>query len=108
MKKCTTSVNLLHEGKIYEIPSVVSNLTKYTDGKVDLKSLGSVPDGKRSLAFGVNEVTRYIKLTHRIMLSRDTVYELVHKDDFSKEGIFEFIALQVPLHEKDDLLRNLA
>ena len=107
MRKCTTSVNVVYDGKVYEFPVFITNLTKYTDGVEDLKHT-KTPDGKRSIMFGRNYITEGIKLSHRIMINSSSVYELVHIDNFSSEGILEFIALQRSISDKDDLLLNLA
>lgn len=107
MRRCNNIFNFKYEGKLYQIPQVVKNLTLYSDGLDDEKYI-SKPDAQRQIMMADNELTAKIKVGTRVMLTNSTVYKITHIDDFSHPGVRTMICKETTLHSLDDLENNIA
>ncbi|MGL4802036.1 MAG: hypothetical protein ACRC18_07195 [Cetobacterium sp.] len=114
MKKCNQIVKYKYDGVIYDIPVVAKNLTQYSDGLQDVVYT-SMPDNKLSLAYGVNHITKNIKLGQRVMLNGTRVYRTTMVEDYQynasyqkHDGIASAIVVFTPLRDTDDVENNLA
>lgn len=114
MRKCSQIFKYKFGGKVYDIPVCISNLTLYSDGMADTKHT-SIPDAKREIKFGLNDITKYIQLGTRFMLTNKTVFRITHMNDFEHndgftgaDGVVTAIGLQTALKTGDDLDNNIA
>lgn len=107
MRRCNNIFNFKYEGKLYQIPQVVKNLTLYSDG-LDDEIYISKPDAQRQIMMADNELTAKIKVGTRVMLTNSTVYRITHIDDFSHPGVRTMICKETTLHSLDDLENNIA
>ena len=114
MRKCGQIFNFKYRNKVYPIPICVSNLTLYSDGMDDSVHT-SIPDSKREIKYGLNDVTSNIQLGTRFMLTNKTAYRITHINDFEHNdgdtgtpGIVTAIGLQTAITPKDDMENNIA
>lgn len=114
MKKCNQIIKYKHRGIVYDIPVVVRNLTQYSDGLQDIVYT-SVPDNKLSISYGINYVTKDIKLGHRVMVGKEKVYRTTLIEDYQynvsydkEDGLGSAIVVFTALGHEDDLENNLA
>lgn len=114
MKKCNQIVKYKYEGKIYDIPVVAKNLTQYSDGLQDIVYT-SMPDNKVSLMYGVNDITKNIKLGQRVMINGSKVYRTTMVEDYQYnatydryDGIASATVVFTPLRDTDNRENNLA
>ena len=114
MRKCNQILKYEYKGKIYDIPSVVKNLTQYSDGLQDIVYT-SVPDGKRSITYSTNDITRNIGLGHRFLINYQKAYRITHLQNFEYQdhydignGISSCIAVYTSLRQEDNKEENLA
>ena len=114
MRKCNQILKYEYKGKVYDIPSVVKNLTQYSDGLQDIVYT-SVPDGKRSITYSTNEITKNIGLGHRFLINYQKAYRITHLQNFEYQdhydignGISTCIAVYTSLRKDDNEEENLA
>lgn len=114
MRKCSQVFRYEHNETVYDIPVCVSNLTLYSDGMADTKHT-SIPDSKREIKFGLNNITKNIQLGTRFMLTKKTVFRITHMNDFEHndghtgaDGVVTAIGLQTTLNGEDDVVENIA
>lgn len=114
MRKCNQILKYEYKGKVYDIPSVVKNLTQYSDGLQDIVYT-SVPDGKRSITYSTNEITKNIGLGHRFLINYQKAYRITHLQNFEYQdhygignGVSTCIAVYTSLREDDNKEENLA
>ena len=114
MRKCNQILKYKYENEIYDIPSVVKNLTQYSDGLQDIVYT-STPDARRNIMYSQNYITSNIKLGHRFMLNNKGAYRVTHIQDFEykndynlENGITTCIAVHTSLRDDDDTENNLA
>ena len=69
IRKCNQILKYRHEGKIYDIPVSVLNMTLYADG-LENNVYTTSANAKRDIWFGSNEITRSIDIKTRLMLTR--------------------------------------
>ena len=114
MKKCNQIIKYKYEGVTYDIPVVVKNLTQYSDGLQDIVYT-SMPDAKRNIMYGINVITKNIKLGQRVMINKSDVHRVTHIDDFQynssydkHDGIATAIVVYTALRDTDDRDNNIA
>ena len=114
MRKCNQIIKYEYQGRVYDIPCIVKNLTQYSDGLQDIVYT-SVPDGKRSITYSDNYVTYNIKLGHRFLINKDRAYRVTHIQDFEcqdnyveSNGIATCIAVHTSITSNDDVDNNIA
>lgn len=114
MRKCGQIFNFKYRNKVYPIPICVSNLTLYSDGMADSVHT-SIPDSKREIKYGLNDVTSNIQLGTRFMLTYKTAYRITHINDFEHNdretggpGVVTAIGLQTTIIPQDDTVNNVA
>ena len=114
MRKCNQILKYEYKGKVYDVPSVVKNLTQYSDGLQDIVYT-SVPDGKRSITYSTNEITKNIGLGHRFLINYQKAYRITHLQNFEYQdhydignGISTCIAVYTSLRKDDNEEENLA
>ena len=86
----------------------------YSDGLADLK-LTSQADSKRHISYGSNPVTRTIKLGHRLMIGKETVFRVTHINDFEynskfsgSDGLIKALVLSTSFIKEDDKENKVA
>lgn len=114
MKKCNQIVKYKYNGVTYEIPVVAKNLTQYSDGLQDIVYT-STPDNKLSLLYGVNHITKNIKLGQRVMINGTRVYRTTMVEDYQYnasydgyDGIASAIVVFTALRDTDNKEDNMA
>lgn len=100
-KRCNFDYNIEINGIKYRFPVLLTNLTLYSDGMAD-QTYMSNQDGSRRITISDNEHSEFVRIGTRIMVSKDTVYEVCHIDDFSRHGVKDCMLKQVFISSKDD------
>ena len=114
MRRCNSIIKYRLNDTVWDIPVSIENLTMYSDGLADLK-LTSQPDSKRHISYGSNPVTRTIKLGHRLMIGRETVFRVTHINDFEynskfsgSNGLIKALVLNTSFISNDDKENGIA
>ena len=114
MRKCGQIFKYRYRNKVYPIPICISNLTLYSDGMADSVHT-SIPDSKREIKFGLNDITSTIELGTRFLITSKTAYRITHINDFEHNdgetgspGVATAIGLQTVIIPQDDLENNIA
>ena len=81
LKRCNNFVNIKYNGKVYEMPTAMVNLTMYSKGIHDYGNI-SIGDAKRTLFVGCNEVTRAMQVGYRLLYSDTIASKITHVNDF--------------------------
>lgn len=100
-KRCNFNYNIEINNVKYNFPVLLTNLTLYSDGMAD-QTYMSNQDGSRRITISDNEHSKFVRIGTRIMVSKNTVYEVCHIDDFSRHGVKDCMLKQVFISSKDD------
>lgn len=100
-KRCNFNYNIEINNVRYNFPVLLTNLTLYSDGMAD-QTYMSNQDGSRRITISDNEHSEFVRIGTRIMVSKNTVYEVCHIDDFSRHGVKDCMLKQVFISSKDD------
>lgn len=100
-KRCNFNYNIEINNVRYNFPVLLTNLTLYSDGMAD-QTYMSNQDGSRRITISDNEYSKFVRIGTRIMVSKNTVYEVCHIDDFSRHGVKDCMLKQVFISSKDD------
>lgn len=100
-KKCNFDYHIEVKGIKYHFPTLLMNLTLYSDGMAD-QTYMSNQDGSRRITIPNNKHSEFIKIGTRIMITKDTIYEVCHIDDFSRPGVKDCMLKQVFFDSKDN------
>lgn len=114
MRKCNQYIKYEYEGKVYDIPCIIKNLTQYSDGLQDIVYT-STPDARRSITYANNSITSKITLGHRFLVKNHRAYRVTHIQNFEYQdnygldnGIISCIAVHTSLRSDDDTENNIA
>ena len=111
--KCNNIWNYKKNGIVYRFPIYVQNLSLYSDGLADNKYT-SQEDGKLSVYYGENPITKSIKINTRIMIENRLTFRMTNINDYefrsNHEGqcAIKAMLLQTTVIDKDDLENNIA
>ena len=111
--KCNNIWNYNKNGIVYKFPIYVQNLSLYSDGLADNKYT-SQEDGKVSIMYGENPITKSIHIDTRIMIGNRLTFRITNINDYefrsNHEGqcAIKSMLLQTTLIDKDDLENNIA
>ena len=111
--KCNNIWNYRKNGVLYKFPIYVQNLSLYSDGLADNKYT-SQEDGKVSIYYGENPITKGININTRIMIGNRLVFRVtnINAYEFSSnhngQCALKSMLLQTTLIDKDDLNNNIA
>ena len=111
--KCNNIWSYKKNGVVYKFPIYVQNLSLYSDGLAD-NVYTSVEDGKISIFYGENPITKSIKLNTRIMISNRLVLRVTNINDYefksnhNATSAIKTLLLQTAATEKDDFENNIA
>lgn len=107
-QKCNVIINLEYDDGVYSYPTVVSNLTLYSDGLAENVNM-TLQDSKRKFSIAKNEITENrLTIGTRIMMNRSTIFRVTLVDDFTTEGVYEVTILQDIFNDRDDIEGNIA
>lgn len=106
-KRCRTSINYGYKGVVYNFPTIITNLTLYSDGLGESVHL-TLAEAKRSLLVSKNDITKNIGIETRIMINNSVVFKVTHIDDFTNENIYILTLLEEVFNAKDDIENNIA
>lgn len=107
IRRCNQIVKYKYSGKIYDIPVSILNMTLYADG-LQSNVYTTRQDAKRDVWYGSNEITNSIDIKTRLMLTRQTVFEVTHVNDFEYPGLIKVLVNQVEGFDTDDEDNNVA
>lgn len=107
IRRCNQIIKYKYRGKIYDIPVSILNMTLYADG-LQNNVYTSRQDAKRDVWYGSNEITNSIDIKTRLMLTRKTVFEVTHVNDFEYPGLIKVLVNQVESFDTDDNDNNVA
>lgn len=82
-------------------------MTLYADG-LQSNVYTTRQDAKRDVWYGSNEITNSIDIKTRLMLTRKTVFEVTHVNDFEYPGLIKVLVNQVESFDTDDKDNNVA
>ena len=111
--KCNNIWNYKKHGIVYRFPVYVQNLSLYSDGLADNKYT-SQEDGKVSIYYGENPITKAIEINTRIMIGNRLVFRITNINDYefrsnhNGQCAIKSMLLQTTLVDKDDLNSNIA
>lgn len=111
--KCNNIWRYKVDGIVYEFPIYVQNLSLYSDGLADNKYT-SQEDGKLSIYYGENIITKNAKINTRIMIGNRIVFRITNINDYefrsnhSSQCAIKAMLLQTTVVDKDDLGNNVA
>ena len=111
--KCNNIWNYKKNGTLYKFPIYVQNLSLYSDGLADNKYT-SQEDGKISIYYGENPITKSIHINTRVMISNKVVFRVTNINDYefrsnpNGQCAIKSLLLQTTLLDKDDLENNIA
>lgn len=111
--KCNNIWNYKKNGVIYRFPIYVQNLSLYSDGLADNKYT-SQEDGKVSIFYGENLITKNINIDTRIMIGNRLTFRVTNINDYefrsnhNGQCAIKSMLLQTTLIDKDDLENNIA
>lgn len=101
IRRCNQIIKYKYRGKIYDIPVSILNMTLYADG-LQSNVYTTRQDAKRDVWYGSNEITNSIDIKTRLMLTRKTVFEVTHVNDFEYPGLIKVLVNQVESFDTDD------
>lgn len=107
IRRCNQIIKYRYSGEIYDIPVSILNMTLYADG-LQSNVYTTRQDAKRDVWYGSNEITNSIDIKTRLMLTRKTVFEVTHVNDFEYPGLIKVLVNQVESFDKDDNDNNVA
>ena len=107
IKRCNQIIKYRRNGKVYDVPVSVLNMTLYADG-LQSNVYTTLQDAKRDLWFGVNDITNNIDIKTRVMLTKNTVFEVTHLNDFEYPGLVKILINQIEAFNTDDKENNVA
>lgn len=111
--KCNNIWNYRKNGVLYKFPIYVQNLSLYSDGLADNKYT-SQEDGKVSIYYGENPITKGININTRIMIGNRLVFRITNINDYEFKSnhngqcAIKSMLLQTTVVDKDDLENNIA
>lgn len=111
--KCNNIWNYKKHGIVYRFPVYVQNLSLYSDGLADNKYT-SQEDGKVSIYYGENPITKGININTRIMIGNRLVFRVTNINDYefrsnhNGQCAIKSMLLQTTLVDKDNLQENIA
>ena len=111
--KCNNIWNYKKDGRVYHFPIYVQNLSLYSDGLADNK-YSSQEDGKLSVYYGENPITKQIKINTRIAIGNRLVFRMTNINDYefrsshNGECAIKAMLLQTTILDNDDLFNNIA
>lgn len=111
--KCNNIWNYKKNGILYKFPVYIQNLSLYSDGLADNKYT-SQEDGKVSVYYGENPITKGIKINTRIMVANRLVFRITNINDYefranhNGQCAIKSMLLQTTVIDKDDLENNIA
>ena len=111
--KCNNIWNYKKHGIVYRFPVYVQNLSLYSDGLADNKYT-SQEDGKVSIYYGENPITKGININTRIMIGNRLVFRVTNINDYefrsnhNGQCAIKSMLLQTTLVDKDDIENNIA
>lgn len=101
IRRCNQIIKYRYSGEIYDIPVSILNMTLYADG-LQSNVYTTRQDAKRDVWYGSNEITNSIDIKTRLMLTRKTVFEVTHVNDFEYPGLIKVLVNQVESFDTDD------
>lgn len=101
IRRCNQIIKYKYSGKVYDIPVSILNMTLYADG-LQSNVYTTRQDAKRDVWYGSNEITNSIDIKTRLMLTRKTVFEVTHVNDFEYPGLIKVLVNQVESFDTDD------
>ncbi len=107
IRRCNQIIKYKYSGKVYDIPVSILNMTLYADG-LQSNVYTTRQDAKRDVWYGSNEITNSIDIKTRLMLTRKTVFEVTHVNDFEYPGLIKVLVNQVESFDTDDKDNNVA
>lgn len=107
IRRCNQIIKYKYSGKVYDIPVSILNMTLYADG-LQSNVYTTRQDTKRDVWYGSNEITNSIDIKTRLMLTRKTVFEVTHVNDFEYPGLIKVLVNQVESFDTDDNDNNVA
>ena len=111
--KCNNIWRYKKHGVIYEIPIYTQNLSLYSDGLADNKYT-SQEDGKVSIYYGENPITKAIEINTRVMIGNRLTFRITNINDYEFKSnhngqcAIKSMLLQTTVVDKDDLENNIA
>ena len=111
--KCNNIWKYKKHGVIYEIPIYTQNLSLYSDGLADNKYT-SQEDGKVSIYYGENPITKAIEINTRVMIGNRLTFRITNINDYEFKSTHDgqcaikSMLLQTTVVDKDDLENNIA
>lgn len=111
--KCNNIWRYKKHGVIYEIPIYTQNLSLYSDGLADNKYT-SQEDGKVSIYYGENPITKAIEINTRVMIGNRLTFRITNINDYEFKSTHDgqcaikSMLLQTTVVDKDDLENNIA
>lgn len=107
IRRCNQIIKYKYSGKVYDIPVSILNMTLYADG-LQSNVYTTRQDAKCDVWYGSNEITNSIDIKTRLMLTRKTVFEVTHVNDFEYPGLIKVLVNQVESFDTDDKDNNVA
>ena len=111
--KCNNIWKYKKNGVVYEFPIYVQNLSLYSDGLADNKYT-SQEDGKLSIYYGENPITKSVHINTRIMIGNRLTFRMTNINDYefrsnhNGQCAIKSMLLQTTIVDKDDLENNIA
>ena len=111
--KCNNIWNYKKNGVLYKFPIYMQNLSLYSDGLADNKYT-SQEDGKVSIYYGENPITKEAHINTRIMIGNRLVFRTTNINDYefrsnhNGQCAIKSMLLQTTIVDKDDLENNIA
>lgn len=111
--KCNNIWKYKKNGVVYEFPIYVQNLSLYSDGLADNKYT-SQEDGKLSIYYGENPITKSVHINTRIMIGNRLIFRMTNINDYefrsnhNGQCAIKSMLLQTTIVDKDDLENNIA
>ena len=111
--KCNNIWNYKKHGIVYRFPVYVQNLSLSSDGLADNKYT-SQEDGKVSIYYGENPITKAIEINTRLMIGNRLVFRITNINDYefrsnhNGQCAIKSMLLQTTLVDKDNLQENIA
>lgn len=111
--KCNNIWRYKKNGVVYEFPIYVQNLSLYSDGLADNKYT-SQEDGKLSIYYGENAITKSVHINTRIMIANRLTFRMTNINDYefrsnhNGQCAIKAMLLQTTIVDKDDLENNIA
>ena len=107
IRRCNQILKYRYKGEIYDIPVSVLNMTLYADG-LENNVYTTSANAKRDIWYGSNEITNSIDIKTRLMLTRNTVFDVSHVNDFEYPGLIKALVNQTVLFDTDEINDNAA